>query len=303
MFEALDKQAHRRRLMDYLGIEGEARRFLDDVWQALCCDKNKFEAFEDLVLYMLREPQTRMDEALEKVGQMAAECHPYTYHFLFLTHAAYWLRKQYAFRGVSEAVYWDIMSDFRYKLHECYANHGVFGISVGWWYKRIFSCDIFMLGRLQYEYALYPFEKAYSIGTVCVERGDPVLSIHIPSAGPLTKASRQDSYRRAFAFFSHDKRPIVCVCDSWLMFPGHETILPETSNIRAFMRDFEIIHSKTDDAPRGSWRIFGPKGQEAPENWPEDTSLQRAYKQHVMNGGSTGSGFGIMIFDGEEIVR
>ena len=39
------------------------------------------------------------------------------------------------------------------------------------------------------------------------------------------------------------------------------------------------------------------------KKWPEDTSMRRAFKNHVLSGGKTGHGHGIIVFDGEKIVR
>ncbi len=301
MYPFYERQAHFNIFMDRAEIPLDARAYLRCAQDAIYADSNRRGAFDALVNEFMREPQTRLGGALGKMDQMAAELNynAYTFHFLLLMNASYILRKQYDKAGIAEEVFWDTMRDMKYKLLECVANHQVYGTFVGWWYKKIFSGDIFMLGRLQYEHDIYPRRETYKRAGIRVDWGDPVLSIHIPSCGPLHESQRMDSYRRAFHFFSHDGQPIVCICDSWLLYGAHA----EQSNIRSFMEDFDIIESRDHEKPQGSWRVFGPRAADDPATWPEETGLQRAYKKRVLGGGSTGSGFGILIFDGEKIVR
>ena len=81
------------------------------------------------------------------------------------------------------------------------------------------------------------------------------------------------------------------------------TVLPEKSNILKFMSDFEIIESEEKDKFDDAWRVFDKYGYKSPKKWPENTSLRRAFKQRVLSGGKTGHGFGVIVFDGEKIVR
>lgn len=290
--------------MAHTCIPDEAQAYLLDAFGKVQAQAVSKQAFEEQVFFCMREPQTRLDAALAAVGELAEglDLHPYTLHFLLLVQAGELLRWQYAFRGIDEQVFWATMGDLKYKLAECREVHGIWGTFVGWWYKRILSCDIFMLGRLQYEHAIYPLPAAYERAGIHIPRGLPVLSIHIPSCGPLTQALRLDSYRQAHAFFKRQGQPLVCICDSWLLFPEHEAFLPENSNILDFMRDFDIVETKYDEEPRGSWRIFGAQAKEPPEAWPENSGLQRAYKKRILSGGTTGSGLGVLLFDGETIL-
>ena len=66
---------------------------------------------------------------------------------------------------------------------------------------------------------------------------------------------------------------------------------------------FEIIESKPKDKFTDAWRVFGKYGYKSAKYWPEDSSMRKAFKTHVLNGGKTGSGHGVIVFDGEKIVR
>ena len=74
-------------------------------------------------------------------------------------------------------------------------------------------------------------------------------------------------------------------------------------NTIKFINDFEIVSSEASDKFNDAWRIFDKYGYKSPKKWPEDTSMRRAFKNHVLSGGKTGHGHGIIVFDGEKIVR
>jgi hypothetical protein len=52
-----------------------------------------------------------------------------------------------------------------------------------------------------------------------------------------------------------------------------------------------------------AWRVFGKDSDKAPDELPQNTSLQKAYAKHLMAGGKTGSGYGVFFFDGEKIIQ
>ena len=84
-------------------------------------------------------------------------------------------------------------------------------------------------------------------------------------------------------------------CCSWLLYPDNLDILPEKSNVRKFMLEFDIIN-KFDDKPgeyADMWRLFDMDYTGNFDDYPEDSSLRRAFKAHLKNGGKTGEGYGI----------
>lgn len=305
MYQQYARDEYLALFLHRIEIPQEAQAYLLAAQRAIDAQPQTRDAFAREAVTFMGEPQTRIGDALTHAGEMAETLgySPYTLHFLLLAQASYYLRKQYDAAGLDEALFWAMMSDLRCKLMECRQVFGIWGTFVAWWYKKIFSMDIFMLGRLQYERILYPRQEAYERAGVRVQWGDPVLSVHIPSAGPLREADCMDSYRRAFAFFSHDGRPLVCVCNTWLFLPAHEEILPPGSGILTFMRQYDVLDAKYDEARSDAWRIFGADAEKEPAQWPEDSGLRRAYKRHVLGGGKLGTGFGVMIFDGERIIN
>jgi len=69
------------------------------------------------------------------------------------------------------------------------------------------------------------------------------------------------------------------------------------------MDDFDIVNAQDEEHFSNAWRIYGAAGGKSPEHWPTDTGLQRAYTQWIRSGGKTGRGLGILLFDGEKILR
>lgn len=244
-------------------------------------------------------------EFLDELSQLARDMgiHSYTMHLLFYMYCSKRLYERYEETQIPLDIFWNSMLDLRYKLFECYNVYGIWGTFVGWWFVDFFSMERFALGRLQYEHIAFPYER-YSKGGFTIHKGDIVYNIHIPSSGPLTRESRMDSYKRAYDFYSHELngRPLVVVCNSWLLYPDNEKFFPKGSNIIDFLHDFEIIDVKTHDRLEPSWRIFGKDYEKPIDELPKETALQRAYIDWLKAGNKTGNGYGILLFDGNSIL-
>ena len=95
----------------------------------------------------------------------------------------------------------------------------------------------------------------------------------------------------------------MCVCGSWLLYPPYRGILSPTSNVVSFAGDWDILSSQESEEFHDAWRVFGAASKLPPEQWPEDTSMRRAYKKWILEGHKAGSGFGVLLFDGEKILN
>ena len=214
----------------------------------------------------------------------------------------------YREKGIDEQIYWDSMMDLKYKFQECVDCKEVYGTFVGHWYTGFFQLNRFALGRFQFENSTFGAADEFTTSSgVKIKRGDKTIGFHIPSSGvPLTDEVRFDSYKKAYEFFKDQRREdglIIFECGSWLLYEGNKEILPENSNTVKFINDFELIKSEPKDKFNDAWRIFAKSGYKSPKHWYDDTSMRKAFKNHVLNGGKTGSGHGVIVFDGEKIVR
>ena len=227
----------------------------------------------------------------------------YTVWGLFLAFAAERAHRDYLAEGISEEVFFETFSDLRYKTLECKENKGVFGNFVSFWYPIFYSCDIVKLGRLEYETRTFG-ENERAIPGVDIRPGQKFLNIHIPSSGePFDKAARLESYKLAYDFFRElrGEGPLVCMCHSWLLYPEYKNVLPKNSNIVSFMEDFRILEVDDGDF-EDAWRVFGDSAGKPAAELPENTSMQRAFKKHLMAGGKNGSALGVLVFDGEKLI-
>lgn len=214
----------------------------------------------------------------------------------------------YKEKGIDEQIYWDSMMDLKYKFKECVDCKEIYGTFVGHWYTGFFALNRFALGRFQFENSTFGAADEFTTSAgIKIKRGDKTIGFHIPSSGvPLTDEARFDAYKKAYEFFKDQRREdglMIFECGSWLLYEGNKEILPETSNTVKFINDFELVKSEAKDKFNDAWRIFAKSGYKAPKHWADDTSMRRAFKQHVLNGGKTGSGHGVIVFDGEKIVR
>ncbi len=228
----------------------------------------------------------------------------FTVNFIMLVCASARIREGYITKGYGEKLFYETFEDLFYKLRECKAVHGVYGIFVEFWYAGFFKYRIFKLGRLEFELSTFG-SLEYSCPALSLTKGDPYLSVHIPSCGPLKKELRYDSYRRAYDFFQDRvmNGVIVFGCHSWLLNAENYNIFPKGSNTYDFLSDWDIVSSKEDVNFGDCWRVFNKHYKGDPDELPYDSSLRRAIVDHLKSGKHMGSGLGICVFDGEKIVN
>ena len=207
------------------------------------------------------------------------------------------LKEEYAKYNIEESIQKDTILDIYCKYNECKNIFGIDGVDSWGWYKGIFTLNVLALGRLQFEFIDFHLDS-YTKNGFFLKKGDTVLTVHIPNTGtPLNHDECLKSYKRAKEFYANyfkgEKVPIICW--SWIMNPKHYELLNENSNILKFMNDYDIIDkAEYDDFNLLSSRVFGKESIESVDKIPENSSLQRIYKQHLLNGGKLGWGLGVL---------
>ena len=147
-------------------------------------------------------------------------------------------------------------------------SYGTYGFDRDFWTPRQLGCIIFRVGRLEYEL------------------GDGIIDIHIPSGGTLEAEAIADSLAQGKAFISRyfpAWKDFPMVCHSWLLSPTLTQLLPESSGIRVFQRFFDITPTGEEDNSYLEWCY--KRMDLAAEELPENTSLQRDLKRHLLQGG------------------
>ena len=263
----------------------------------------RFDAIRES--YMTGAPfDDEMQNQLHLLGASFAAS-PYTIDFVFWLSMTEDLKARYAARGIDEKVYWQSMDDLRCKLLECIECKGVPGTFTTW-ADGFFRMQRFAYGRFQYEVATFNWQYGVVMHSgYLVHPGDTYINFHIPSSGvPLTDEVRLASYRDAYKHYV-DLFPegrVLFGCNSWLLYPRHREFLPEEMNIRSFIEDFELIAWKESEKFDNAWRVFGKAAELPPQELPRDTKLRRAYADWLSSGRKAGFGFGLFLFDGEQIV-
>lgn len=131
-----------------------------------------------------------------------------------------------------------------------------------------------------------------------LEEGDWVLDVHIPAGGPMTHGLCRDSYRQAAAFvreYMSGRDIKAFVCHSWLLSPQLGRILPETSNIVKFQRDYRLVPVLSDDHQLFE-RVFGLKTTDL-SGLPRDTTLRRRVLEYLSAGNVIHGAAGFMTWN------
>ncbi|MBQ0071649.1 MAG: hypothetical protein KBS81_07315 [Spirochaetales bacterium] len=278
--------------------EGAREVFLDayrklESSSAYATFERKLQAYE-------KTPDLDLKGLLSDQEQLSVESgvQRYTLDFLLLAlmteHLVVLLRE----KGISEEIIDKTIMDLYYKNEECWCIYGIWGNFVASWCIEMYDCSRVGLGRLQFE--LIPFGRHYEKDGIVLDKDDKVINIHIPRDGSrLSKESIDDALLRAKEFYKpyFQNRPMAFYCFSWLIYPDNLSILPENSNLRVFASYFDILGKETYRNWRDcAWRLFDTLEANA-SKLPEDTSLRRAYKKHLMEGGAMGEGIGIRIVE------
>lgn len=238
----------------------------------------------------------KMIDDIKKLALKSNICE-YSAYMLFLICMAQKLHNRYLQNGIDDTIFYDTMSDLRYKSEECRLVHGKIGIFVPAWYKGFFEMKIFALGRLQFEINHTWFNC--EVGDKKIPKGTKVLSVHIPRTGTKLEHSLVlDSYKQAAEFFKDEfNGNIIFICNSWLLYPWNREILKDGSNLAKFYDDFIIVSSGEYEDYSEVWRLFDCIYDGNPDNLPADTSLRRAYIERIKSGQPIGHGTGVIVFD------
>ena len=242
---------------------------------------------------------------LDDTADAAQKCgvSEYTVHLLLLILMTPHLLKLYKLRGIDENMIDGVFMDLKWKLLECLRMHDIFGTFVASWHLRFYRLNLFSLGRLQFEIKKAGF--TYSLCGVDIEPETTVLGVHIPSSGRLVREEYLESYARAEKFFAHlfPNGKTIFTCSSWLLFPEHKVMLPETSGIRIFAEDFSVYEAYYSKPLSRPWPIFYNKKNAPADELPTDTTLERLYTERYKKGLPSGSALGVIIYKDGQILN
>lgn len=154
------------------------------------------------------------------------------------------------------------------------------------WFRHFMNCKIFKIGVLQFQ----PFEMVYLdeefLGEPYMEfskeqkeklpPGAHVINCHIQQSAILSTNAVKASFADAHTLFEKiypETKFKAFLCYSWLLYPEMIKHLPETSNIKTFAENFEIIGT-VQDCDQAFENLFG-KANKRPKKNENATRLQK----------------------------
>lgn len=175
--------------------------------------------------------------------------------------------------GIGEDIYYDTFACFSRFVKEHRDSYGNYGFDRGFWTVRQVSCRLFRIGSLEYE--------------LIRQDGRPVISLHIPSDARLELPALRASWEKARDLLDRTFPTYAGVemyCHSWLLSPTLKELLSPDSRILGFQRAFVITPLAGDNREYLQWVFRNPALP--PEDYPEETSLQRKVKALILGGGT-----------------
>ena len=200
------------------------------------------------------------------------------------------MHEKYKELNIDDKVFFDTISDIKIWCE----NNGNKGLKNVGWIKNHLRCELFRLGRLQFQ--IYKCEnKTLNYDLLPFNYGENLIYIHIPQGERLVYADCINSIKEAIAFFDEHFSNYnfkYFFCESWLLYCDNWLFMESSSNILQFSTLFDVVYSVDDDR-QAIERIFG-KRRIIKSAYPQQTSLQKNVVNFMKNGGRLGVGIGII---------
>lgn len=255
------QKMHNGNLMRFLGITREAVSHnapTTDNANAWCCQNPEVQTVIKKWFDRLNLPKEYLEEFNVALGSIpisdAIEIENYNIwekdgkrNLLSALFMCEELSKKYAEKGIPEQILLDTLSDIKIWLNTWSEIKGELYLGEMVWLRRHLNMQIFRLGRLQFAFE----QSKHDYPQYDLQKGEPVIGVHIPSGEPLTVAECEASFALARVFFKKyfpDYQYRFYTCHSWLLDPALRRILPLKSNIVQFQNRFIHLRDDDDDA-------------------------------------------------------
>ncbi|MGN0449519.1 MAG: acyltransferase domain-containing protein, partial [Ruminococcus sp.] len=185
----------------------------------------------------------------------------------------------YQAKGISDEIYFATMECYTRFIEETYQMTGKLFFDRYWWTTRQAGCHLFRIGELEYEMK-HIDDKI-------------VIGIHIPSDADLSPFAVDKSLMNAKMFFAEYYPNLANAeyrCHSWLLDSQLKGMLNDSSNILSFQTRFEIFNEGEIGTDFIEW-LYNTKSTDY-SALPENTSLQRNMKRHLLSGGVIRNAYG-----------
>ena len=210
---------------------------------------------------------------------------PHLFYLSAYLRLAYRQHDKYVSRGIPDDIFLATFQDIILWADEYREKNGRAGLDRINWLRRHIELRLFRLGELQFEIPRLPLPDIWD--GIDLPSAVPRF-VHIPEGTDLSKA--EDSFRAALDFFHEDS--ILFLIHSWLLSPEVTGLLPQGSRIRSFSSLFTLCG--TEDDRQAEERIFGSVSDDV-SSYPQRTSLAKAARAWLMEGGKLLSGYGYLV--------
>ena len=245
------------------------------------------------------------NEEFQDLLRQATDCgreigeHEFRMQMIFAYYCFALLEEKYEQAGIPKEIYIDTIQDFRYRVYECREVYHFNGIFVAWWYWIFSNLALQKLGDLEFERTVADF--SYDAKGVSVKKGDPIIAMHIPPKFKMSRETVTEALQKSYRFYGF-KGVVAYQCESWLLYPDFEDVFVQGGNVAEFRTFFDVLHAVDHPTFEDCWRVFKVGQIDDLDAMPTDTRLQRNMLSHLKSGGRTGDGFGVLVFDGENIL-
>ena len=275
---------------DIVGLENKVSTLLGD--------KVLLLAKETLRDGISNEEFTRLLTECQNYGKQIGE-HEFRMQLVFSYYCFALLEEKYERANISRDVYNETIKDFKFRVYECREVYHFTGIFVAWWYWIFCNLSLHKIDELEFERTVADF--GYDAKGVNVKKGDSIIAIHIPPKFKMSRETVTRAIKASYDYYGFSGK-VAYQCDSWLLYPDFEDVFVKGGNIMEFRSFFDVISSSDNKTFEDCWRVFKVGEIKDLDSLPTDTRLQQNMLSHLKNGGKTGNGFGVLVFDGENII-
>jgi hypothetical protein len=288
------------RLCESLDFPAESLSALENAYVSVTENPEANILFKTAVDGLIYINQVWFDDATEKLTAITA-LHPYTLNMVLCVSALTPLSKIYADADQQEK-FEKHRNSLKAKLISCKETFGIWGMDEVFWDGLFHELNNVSLGRLRFE----PFHHFRDVPYKNINRGDPVILIHIPGGKPLDIDEVMASLKLAYDHFKDrfEGEIVPFMTHSWLLYPPFlREVFKEGGNMQKFAALFDIIDQNTTEYANFQ-NIFGCTypGKDL-SSVPQNTSLQRNMLSFITQGNAMGQGYGMFLYGENGIVK
>ena len=167
--------------------------------------------------------------------------------------------------------------------------------------RHLIELEAFRIGAFNFEFM--EMDKDAVLGGVEIKKGDRCISLHIPINTDIGDEAVEYDFKRAKDFFKESfgmQFPAIQLY-SWLLHPSLKECLPEDSKLVKFQKRFALYDVQNSPISPIEY-VFGlkyaeeyKKDKSSVARFPEETTLQKKFKERLINGEPIGCAKGITI--------